>query len=155
MKRAVILILAIIVLGSSFAVYYKIQKDRQIQALTDECTDYSDQNRLFTAIVHSKITADCDSLQFEQYRKRCKAYIENDPSMCQEFDMDCKAIAGKNESLCSEPICRAMATGNLTYCQEIPDAKWCEQAATLEPEAFPRNEQECKEKALETVKELS
>ncbi|MBS3148874.1 hypothetical protein J4219_08405 [Candidatus Woesearchaeota archaeon] len=117
-----------------------------VNEFTDQCVERTEEQKQFILALKEKDAALCTTFEGIM-QQRCSAYIANEPALCAPADLDCTAIASKNISLCVEPICKALASSDASYCQELSDPTYCTNLATFNAEAFVPNKESCKNAA--------
>ena len=136
------IILAVLIISS----FLTIKHILAVNEFTDQCVKRTEEQKQFILTLKANDAALCSTFEGIM-RQRCSAYIANEPALCAPSDLDCTAIASKNTSLCAEPICKALASSDASYCQELSDPTYCTNLATLNAEALVSDEESCKKTA--------
>ncbi|MBI4146496.1 hypothetical protein HY489_04115 [Candidatus Woesearchaeota archaeon] len=140
MKKAAITIFIILLAGA--ALYQGMNKYQNERIIKSCVTKQTDTQKLLTALKTNNPSL-CAELT-QPHASRCKAYLSNEPTNCQQNDLDCQAIASKKPEQCAESLCKAWATQNPEMCNELGNsAQWCKNLVTLNAEAFTPKREEC------------
>ncbi|RJQ18701.1 hypothetical protein C4580_06415 [Candidatus Woesearchaeota archaeon] len=123
----------LILLFTTIAIYALLSYQEK-QQFIQTCSEHQTNDLRLRQALRANDPAGCDALP-SPYKNRCTAFITNNPLACATGDRDCIAIAQKRPESCVEPVCRAMASGNISHCALLDAGQaWCERLVRNEPE---------------------
>ena len=116
--RYIWILLILVVLGSSVYGWFYWQNFQRIETFTKDCKSASSDMQSFILALKNQDKSLCDGLPIV-LKSRCQAFLVSDAGLCDSADYDCIAISSKNVSACFDDSCRALASGDVSYCDSL------------------------------------
>lgn len=143
--RYVWIILILVVLGGSVYGWFYWQKTQKIESFTEDCVSANSAEQSFILALKNQDKSLCDNLPVV-LKSRCHAFLVGDSSLCDAADYDCIAISSKNVSACFDDSCRALASGDVLYCDSLdPELRTaCIARFNLDSVFFGLSDEQCR-----------
>jgi len=156
MKRALIVLIALVLIAGGIAYYFLLPAPSPVPAetqafLAEECVEQAAQYSEFAQAVASGDTGACDQLSLVK-KPLCVAAITQDPAMCETAEEDlqeqCRALAARQPG-CDKGFsrfsCEAAARGDIAYFDSGKAKKDCDQLVRYEAALESRDRRNCEE----------
>lgn len=139
-----ILVVVVLVIGAAAGGLWHVSLLEKREALAEECVGSQSSLFFFVQAMKERNVKLCNQAE-GVWKSRCKAGIMRDGDLCGEYDVECAALAGGNASLCRDPVCQALVTRKVSFCDKTSEdsREWCRHLAALDSSYFAPNETRC------------